>query len=86
MVDKDFILVRNLTNFLKRHNSNNYEIFASENDEIEVKLYSIKGEPEVWIGLDSYAVTFDDDSGFEQQTLDELMEKLEEWEKNSNKS
>lgn len=85
MVDKDFILVRNLTNFLKRHKSNDYEVFASENDEIEINLYSIKGEPEVWVGLDSYAVTFDDDSGFEQLTLDELMEKLETWEKNLSK-
>ena len=65
--------------------SNDYEVFASENDEIEINLYSIKGEPEVWVGLDSYAVTFDDDSGFEQLTLDELMEKLETWEKNLSK-
>lgn len=85
MTEKDFILVRNLTNFLKRHKSNDYEVFASENDEIKVNLYSIKGEPEVWVGLDSYAVTFDDDSGFEQLTLDELMEKLETWEKNLSK-
>ncbi len=86
MIGKEFILVHNLTEFLKRHKSNDYEIFASENDEIEVKLYSMKGEPEVWVDPEHYAVVFDDESGFEQLTLDELMEKLEEWEKNSNKS
>lgn len=85
MTEKDFILVRKLTDFLKRYNPKDYEVFPSEGDEIEVKLYSIKGEPEVWVGLDSYAVTFDDDSGFEQLTLDELMEKLETWEKNLSK-
>ncbi len=85
MTEKDFILVRNLTNFLKRYNPKDYEVFPSEGDEIEINLYSIKGEPEVWVGLDSYAVTFDDDSGFEQLTLDELMEKLETWEKNLSK-
>lgn len=78
MDDKSFKLVRNMTNFLKRYKPENYEVFASENDELLVTIYLENEEPEVWVGLDSYAIVFDDYNGFEQLTLDELLEKLEE--------
>ena len=85
MTEKDFSLVRKLTDFLKRYNPKDYEVFPSEGDEILVHIYNADGDPEVWISAEYYAVVFDDYSGFEQLTLDELMEKLEEWEKNSSK-
>ena len=85
MSDKDFLLIHNMANFLKRFGHDNYEVFNSENDEILITLYFEKGNPEVWVGAEYYAIVFDDYSGFEQLTLDELMEKLEEWKKNSNK-
>ena len=78
MDDKSFKLVRNMTNFLKRYKPENYEVFASENDELLVTIYLENEEPEVWVGLDSYAIVFDDYNGFEQLTLDELLEKLKE--------
>ncbi len=80
MSDNDFIMVRKMTDFLKRFGRNNYEVFASD-DELLIKFYLEKGEPEVWISTEYYAVVFDDYSGFEQLTLDELIEKFEAWEK-----
>lgn len=80
MSHDDFVMVRKMTDFLKRFERNNYEVFASD-DELLVKFYLEKGEPEVWIGAEYYAVVFDDYSGFEQLTLDELIEKLEAWER-----
>lgn len=85
MTEKDFSLIRKLTDFLKRYNPKDYEVFPSEGDEILVHIYNADGDPEVWIGVEYYAVVFDDYSGFEQLTLDELMEKLETWEKNLSK-
>lgn len=85
MTEKDFSLVRKLTDFLKRYNPKDYEVFPSEGDEILVHIYNVNGDPEVWISAEYYAVVFDDYSGFEQLTLDELMEKLETWEKNLSK-
>lgn len=85
MTEKDFSLVRKLTDFLKRYNPKDYEVFPSEGDEILVHIYNVDGDPEVWISAEYYAVVFDDYSGFEQLTLDELVEKLETWEKNLSK-
>lgn len=85
MTEKDFSLVRKLTDFLKCYNPKDYEIFPSEGDEILVHIYNVDGDPEVWISAEYYAVVFDDYSGFEQLTLDELVEKLETWEKNLSK-
>ena len=78
MTEKDFSLVRRLTDFLKRYKYKDYEVFNSEGDEILVHIYNVDGDPEVWVGLDDYEVVFDEDNTYVDLTLEELLEKLYE--------
>ena len=78
MTEKDFSLVRRLTDFLKRYKYKDYEVFPSEGDEILVHIYNVDGDPEVWVGLNDYEVVFDEDNTYVDLTLEELLEKLYE--------
>lgn len=76
MTEKDFSLVRRVTDFLRCYKPEDYEIFASESDEILVKIYSDKFAPEVFVMATSYDVTFKDDTEHFQLSLDKLIEVL----------
>ena len=78
MTEKDFSLVRRMTDFLRRYKPEDYEIFPTESEEILLKIYSDKNEPEVWVLPTTYDVTFKDESEYFQLSLDKLIEVLEE--------
>ena len=78
MTEKIFSLVRRMTDFLKRYKPEDYEIFQTENDEILLKIYSDKNEPEVWILPEVYDVTFKDESEYFQLSLNQLIDVLME--------
>lgn len=78
MTEKDFSLVRRLTDFLKRYKPESYEVFPTESEEILVHIYNVDGDPEVWVGLDDYEVVFDEDNTYVNLTLEELIKKLHE--------
>ena len=78
MTEKDFSLVRRLTDFLKRYKPEDYEIFQTESEEILLKIYSDKNEPEVWVLSTTYDVTFKDESEYFQLSLNELIDILME--------